>query len=137
MENKEQAVKELGNQISADIQAGKKPPIINRFMKHFFFSALKKKKEFKDAEQTIGKLVSVTLILLKVKEKSFIRALGKKDQKDVPMNAEDVDSFYKNFNVTQESIDKCKSIFVQLNFETKIISIQQNYPDGTNSLINI
>ncbi len=127
MDNK---TKELATKISSDIQNGKKPTIINKFMKNFFFGALRSKQEIKDVEKVIGKLDAVTLII--VKGKNILRAQslsGKKE--DVPMTEEEIQNILKNFNVKKESVNACKSIFVQLNFTTKIISIQQNKIDGT------
>ena len=136
-ENKEndQKVSEIAEQISADIQAGKKPTIVNKFLKNFFFSALRAKDDIKAIEKEIGKLESVSLIM--VKGKSILRAQSKKGREDIPMKDEEVVQICKNFKVKQESIDACKSIFVQLNFTTKVISIQQNKLDGTQSILHI
>lgn len=123
------------NQISSSVKAGKKPTIINKFMKNFFFSALKSKAEIKETEKMIGSLETVTLII--VKGKNILRAQSKTAKEDIPMTDEEVQTFMKNFNVKQESVDACKSIFVQLNFLTKVISIQQNKIDGTQSNLHI
>lgn len=134
MENEEKA-KELANKISADIQAGKKPPIINRFMKNFFFGALRSKSEVKAVAKEIGKLDSITLIF--IRGKSILRANSKTDKRDINMTDEEVKKLFKQFNVKQESVDNCKTIFVQLNFNTKVIAIEQNKLDGTQSTLYI
>lgn len=121
--------------ISADIAAGKKPTIINKFLKNFFFGALRAKEDIKGMEQKLGKLESVSLIM--VKGKSILRAQSKNGREDIPMKDEEVIQICKNFKVKQESIDACKSIFVQLNFSTKVISIQQNKLDGTQTILHI
>ena len=125
----------ITNEISSSVKAGKKPTIINKFMKNFFFGALKAKKEIREVEKSIGSLETVTLII--VKGKNILRAQSKKAKEDIPMTDEEVQTFMKNFNVKQESVDACKSIFVQLNFLTKVISIQQNKIDGTQSNLHI
>jgi hypothetical protein len=104
-------------------------------MKNFFFGALKAKKEIREVEKSIGSLETVTLII--VKGRNILRAQSKKAKEDIPMTDEEVQTFMKNFNVKQESVDACKSIFVQLNFLTKVISIQQNKIDGTQTNLHI
>lgn len=135
MSNKEEQLQKLGEQITNDVKQGKKPTIINKFLKNFFFSALKSKKEIKDVEKEIGSLETVTLIISQ--DRNILRAQSKKGKEDIPMTNEEVQKFCKNFNVKEESVKACKSIFVQLNFLTKVISIQQNKLDGTTTNLYI
>jgi hypothetical protein len=106
-----------------------KKPIINKYLRNFFFKAFKARKEFKGVEKSIGKIDNVTIIISK--NKNILRAQSGQNREDVPFTDEEISKFLKAINVKQSSVDSCKSIFVMLNFVTQHIHIQQNKFDGT------
>lgn len=124
----------LTEEVGKQMEAGKKPTIINKFMKNFFFKAFKARREFKDVEKAIGTVETVTIIISK--NKNILRAKNGDKQYDSPFTEEEMSKFLKSLNVKQSTVDACKSIFVMLNFKTQMFSIQQNKLDGTQTNIN-
>jgi hypothetical protein len=135
MSSKEEKLNALTQQISAEVADGKKPSAINKYMKNFFFKALKRKPEIKAVEKVIGSLTSITMMMSE--KKNLLRAESEKGREDIDMTKEEVEKFLKTFNVKQSSVDDCKSVFVQLNFSTLLLSIQLNKNDGTQENIYI
>lgn len=125
----------LTEKVKEDLAKGKKPTIINKFLKNFFFKSLKAKKEVKEVEKEIGELDTVTIIISK--NKNILRASSGLKKEDIDFTNEEMQKFLKSINVKQSTIDLCKSIFVRLDFKTQIISIQQNLIDGTQKNFNL
>lgn len=125
----------ITDMVKADLAKGKKPTIINKFLKNFFFKSLKAKKEVKEVEKAIGELDTVTIIISK--NKNILRASSGLKKEDIDFTNEEMQKFLKSINVKQSTIDLCKSIFVRLDFKTQIISIQQNLIDGTQKNFNL
>lgn len=107
----------------------KKKPVINKYLRNFFFKAFKSRKEFKGIEKEIGTIDKVTIIISK--SKNVLRAQSGDKKLDEPFTEEEMKTFMKSINVKKETVDSCKSIFVMLDFKTQHIFIQQNKLDGT------
>jgi len=137
MENNNQIEKaqKLAENIGNDIRQGRKPTIINKYVKNFFFVTLRGRKDIKGIESMIGKLQFISLMF--VPGKSILRCQSKTSHEDIDLTDEEVKQIFKNFSVKQESVDACKSIFANLNFDTKCVVIQQNRKDGTTNTITI
>ena len=125
----------ITDMVKEDLAKGKKPTVINKFLKNFFFKSLKAKKEDKEVEKAIGALDNVTIIISKTK--NILRAASKEKHEDIAFTPEEMQKFLKSINVKQSTIDLCKSIFVRLDFKTQVISIQQNLIDGTQKNFNL
>lgn len=110
-------------------QPEKKKPIINKYLRNFFFKAFRARKEFKGVEKEIGKVDAVTIIISK--NKNILRAQSGEKKLDTPFTEEEMSKFMKSINVKKETVDSCKSIFVMLDFNTQHIFICQNKLDGT------
>lgn len=116
-------------------QPAKKPVIINKYLRNFFFKAFQARKEFKGVEKEIGAVDKVTIIISK--DKNILRAQSGDNKLDTDFTEAEMQKFLKSINVKQETVDNCKSIFVMLNFKTQGIFICQNKLDGTKKEFDI
>ena len=128
-------LKSFTDTVATDLKAGKKPTIINKYLKNFFFKSLRSRPEVKEVEKQLGTIDNVVIIISKTK--NILRVQSGEQKKDIPFTEEEMQKFLKSLNVKQSTVDECKSIFVMLNFKTQIISIQQNRLDGTQKNIDI
>ena len=131
----DEKLQKFTDQVGTDLKSGKKPTIINKYLKNFFFKSLRSRAEVKAVEKEMGSIDSVVIIISK--GKNILRVQAPTGKKDIPFTEEEMTKFLKNLNVKQSTVDECKSIFVKLDFKTQIISIQQNKLDGTQKNIDI
>ncbi len=109
--------------------------MINPYLKHFFFSSFKSRKEIKEAEKRIGKINSVSIII--TEEKTFMRAVSDSETVDTPFTDEEKKQLIKTFKVKEETIKQSKSIFVMLDMNKKNIYIRQNLLNGEKKEITL
>lgn len=126
-------IQALSNEIGKPVP--KKKPVINKYLRNFFFKGFKSRKEFKGVQSEIGEILFVTIIISKVK--NILRAESKTDKRDIDFTEEEMAKFLKSINVKKSTVESCKSIFVELDFQTQHIHICQNKLDGTTKEFNI
>lgn len=97
---------------------------INPMLKNFFFYTFKRKKEFKELSKIHGQIKSVGIIL--TPEKSTLKITFVSEHiESTPFTEEEIKSFLKVLNVKPETIKESKSVFVVIDFITRVIKVQQ------------
>jgi len=105
-----------------------KRPAVPKHLKHFLFSGIKRRKEFKTIQKEHGKITSLSIII--TPEKSILRCTCGKVKQDEPFTEKEMKQLLKMFKVDPAKVEASKHIFVICDFASLKISFLQEKKDG-------